>query len=300
MLGVADEYVLARRVLLDALETLGPHREAIVLVGAQALYLHTGHVEFAVAPYTTDADLAVNPETLADGPLLAAVMLSGGFTADVEPGTCWKDAVQVDLMVPEALAGSGRRDARLGVHGNKVTRKARGLEAALVDCQVMKLAALADNDRRSFEIAIASPAALLVAKVHKIRDRIAAPNRLTDKDALDVYRLLSAVDAQAIAIGVEKLRYNDLSRAVTGDAFGIAATVRLSVERRDGARVTRRWHFDQFPNPDGLVRCACFGITERDSPMRHTVGAASEKADKKARERSSAYSLSKYGKRRAE
>lgn len=215
MPGVADEYVLARRVLLDALETLGTHREAIVLVGAQALYLHTGHVEFAVAPYTTDADLAVNPETLADAPLLAAVMLSGGFIADVEPGTWWKDAVQVDLMVPEALAGSGRRGARLGVHGNKVTRKARGLEAALVDSQLMKIAALANDDHRSFEIAIASPAALLVAKVHKIQDRIAAPNRLTDKDALDVYRLLSAVDAQAIAIGIEKLRDNDLSRAVT-------------------------------------------------------------------------------------
>ncbi len=32
-------YVLARRVLLDALEALGDHREAIVLVGAQAVYL---------------------------------------------------------------------------------------------------------------------------------------------------------------------------------------------------------------------------------------------------------------------
>lgn len=30
-------YVLARRVLLDALEALADHREAIVLVGAQAV-----------------------------------------------------------------------------------------------------------------------------------------------------------------------------------------------------------------------------------------------------------------------
>jgi hypothetical protein len=29
-------YVMARRVLLDALDTLGHHRDAIVLVGAQA------------------------------------------------------------------------------------------------------------------------------------------------------------------------------------------------------------------------------------------------------------------------
>ncbi len=39
-------YVIARRVLLDAVEALGDHRHATVLVGAQAVYLHT-----------TDADL---------------------------------------------------------------------------------------------------------------------------------------------------------------------------------------------------------------------------------------------------
>jgi hypothetical protein len=241
MPGAADEYVLARRVLLDALETLGTHREAIVLVGAQALYLylHTGHVEFAVAPYTTDADLAVNPETLADAPLLAAVMERGGFTADIEPGTWWKNSVQVDLMVPEALAGSGRRGARLGVHGNKVTRKARGLEAALVDYQPMKISALANDDPRSFEIAVASPAALLVAKVHKIQDRIAAPNRLTDKDALDVYRLLFAVDSKSIVLGIRKLRQDDLSRAVTAAAlsgmqqlFGATSSVGMALASR--------------------------------------------------------------------
>ena len=38
-------YVIARRVLLDALEALGPHRDATILVGAQAIYLHTGDAE---------------------------------------------------------------------------------------------------------------------------------------------------------------------------------------------------------------------------------------------------------------
>lgn len=41
--GVVDPlYVLARRVLLDALEALRPHKNALILVGAQAVYLHTG------------------------------------------------------------------------------------------------------------------------------------------------------------------------------------------------------------------------------------------------------------------
>ena len=47
-------YVMARRVLLDALEALGAHRDAIILVGAQAVYLRVGEADLAVAPYTTD------------------------------------------------------------------------------------------------------------------------------------------------------------------------------------------------------------------------------------------------------
>lgn len=55
------EYVLARFVLLDALQALGPHLDAVVLVGAQAVYFHTGNVELIVVPTTTDADLALFP-----------------------------------------------------------------------------------------------------------------------------------------------------------------------------------------------------------------------------------------------
>ncbi len=58
MPGAPDpEYVLARKVLLDALEGLGEQRGAVVIVGAQAIYLHTGDAELAVAPYTTDGDV---------------------------------------------------------------------------------------------------------------------------------------------------------------------------------------------------------------------------------------------------
>jgi hypothetical protein len=42
------EYIAARRVLLDALEALGAHRKAVVLVGAQAIYLHVGEGDLAV------------------------------------------------------------------------------------------------------------------------------------------------------------------------------------------------------------------------------------------------------------
>jgi len=52
------EYVLARSALLDALQALGPHLDALVLVGAQAVYLPTVDADLIVVPTTTDADLA--------------------------------------------------------------------------------------------------------------------------------------------------------------------------------------------------------------------------------------------------
>jgi hypothetical protein len=57
-------YVVARTVLLDALEAIGEQRDAVVLVGAQASYLHTGETDIAVPAFTTDGDLAIVPARL--------------------------------------------------------------------------------------------------------------------------------------------------------------------------------------------------------------------------------------------
>jgi hypothetical protein len=76
---VDELYVIARRVLLDALEALGEHREATILVGAQAIYLHTGDADLGVAEYTTDADLALDPDLLAKVPPLEQALEAAGF-----------------------------------------------------------------------------------------------------------------------------------------------------------------------------------------------------------------------------
>lgn len=55
-----EVYVVARSVLLDALDALGATLRCGVLVGAQAIYMHTGEADFAVAAYTTDADLVLD------------------------------------------------------------------------------------------------------------------------------------------------------------------------------------------------------------------------------------------------
>ena len=63
MSGVPDLlYVRARAALLDAAEALAEQLNAVVLVGAQAVYIHTGDADFvATAPYTTDADFCIAP-----------------------------------------------------------------------------------------------------------------------------------------------------------------------------------------------------------------------------------------------
>ncbi len=70
MPGALDPlYVAARRVLLDALDALREHLDAIVLVGAQAVYVHAGEADLSVAPFTTDSDLAIDPRHLSPQPL---------------------------------------------------------------------------------------------------------------------------------------------------------------------------------------------------------------------------------------
>lgn len=229
-------YVEARRVLLDALEALAPHAPAVVVAGAQAVYLHTGRGDIAVAPYTTDGDLAVDPTLLRDAPELEAAMTEAGFRlaepgGHPEPGVWITEAeiegidilMPVDLIVPEGAAPpGGRRGARLGPHGRRAARRARGLEAALVDHSTMTVAALDPSDVRSFEVEVAGPAALFVAKAHKIHDRVASnrASRIEDKDGADVVRLMQTTSPARVGTRLQSLRSDPLAGEPTDDALG--------------------------------------------------------------------------------
>ena len=213
-------YVRARAALLDATDAMAEQINALVLVGAQAIYLHTGDADLAVAEYTTDADFTIGPADLADSPLLAELLTARGFTTQEHPGG-WlsPDGIYVDLMVPEALAGPGTRGARLGVHGKRVARRAKGLEAALIDRQPMTITALNPSDTRSVTMLVASTGALLVAKVHKIAERTRDGDRVRDKDALDVLRILQATETSDLVQRLDRLREYDLSAEVTDEAI---------------------------------------------------------------------------------
>ena len=234
---VAPEYVAARTVLLDALQALAPHRLALVVVGAQAVYLRTGSAGLTVAPYTTDGDVALDPSMLGDNPLLEEAMRQHGFRllerpgGAIEPGT-WvgvtevggtRFEVPVDLIVPEGVLDGGKtRGARLRMHGKRAAKRTYGLEAALVDQSLMPLSGLAPGDDRCIEIAVAGVAALLVAKVIKIRDRVSderRPHRQRDKDAGDVLRLVRSTTVSDMAKGLEGLRRHAVAGDVTREAL---------------------------------------------------------------------------------
>lgn len=220
-----DLLARARDALLDALDALRDHRESVVVIGAQAIYLHTGGAATPVAEATKDSDLAIDVRRLADQPLIDAAMHAADFELDKtknQPGA-WisPDGIPVDLMVPETLAGgSGSRAATHPPHDRRALRRATGLEAALVDYQPMQIRALHDGDDRAIVANVAGPAALLVAKLHKIGDRAdAAPNRLVDKDAHDLYRILVAIDTATLADRLRMLRAHDLAGPGTEKAL---------------------------------------------------------------------------------
>lgn len=209
-------------MLLDVLDALAPHREAVILIGAQAVYLRTGDSGLPVAPHTTDADLALDPEFLLDDPQLGPILRAAGFESDPINVGSWKQAQTasvVDLMVPEAVGGPGRRGARLGLHGDHIARKGRGLEGALVDKTKELLTALDIADEREVELWVAGSAALLVAKLHKLNERVGSPTRLDDKDALDIYRLLQAVTTPELATGLDLCLSDPRSTEVTREAI---------------------------------------------------------------------------------
>jgi hypothetical protein len=224
--GDDDVLVAARAALLDALKALEPHRDALVLIGAQAVYLHTGAADVALAETTKDSDIAIDPRALRDDPPIERAMSDAGFHVDVtapQPGS-WisADGVPVDLLVPDSLSKpGGRRGARIPPHSKRATRRARGLEAAVADHEAMTVAALDPRDERAYALEVAGPAALLVAKLHKLGERRDNPGRLLDKDAHDIYRLLVAIPTDRLAGRLSTLRSDEVAGDVTREAVAL-------------------------------------------------------------------------------
>jgi hypothetical protein len=222
--------VVARRVLLDAVVALADHRDAVVLVGAQAVYLRTREADLTVALYTADGDLGLDPTRLGADPRLEQAMSGAGFSRQREggqsqPGTWFRTevvgqttaAIAVDLLVPASLAAGGRRSATLPPHDSHAARRVPGLEAAIVDNSVLQVASLEpDVDHRSLPLQVAGIPALIIAKAWKLGERLEEPDarRAEAKDAGDLYRLMSTSDTDEVSTTLVALLDDD----VAGDA----------------------------------------------------------------------------------
>jgi hypothetical protein len=226
--GREDVLVAARSALLDALEALEAQRDAVIVIGAQAIYLQTKASPVALAEATKDSDLAIDPRELVDDPKVEEAMTNARFYRNPFSGNpgAWMNptGIPVDLMVPEALSGPGTartRGARIPPHSPRATRRAVGLEAALVDNSVLDVSALDPSDARVYRVRVAGLAALLVAKLHEVGERaLENPDRLIDKDAHDIYRILVDGATEELAATVTRLAADELAGSVTLKAIG--------------------------------------------------------------------------------
>jgi len=235
-LGVSQQelYVAARRVLLDAGEALAAQRDALILVGAQAVYLRAGDADIPVALYTADADIGIDRAKLSADPKLEDAMRAAGFelraSDRVQPGI-WVRSVQVgertldipvDLLIPDQFSGRKsprRRSVSIPPHDKMAVRRVDGIELATVDNDPMLIASLDAADKRSVRMKVAGPAALLTAKAYKIRDRVAdrSPGRDSDKDAGDVIRLMRVSNIRAVSASFARLLQHE-DRRIAGTA----------------------------------------------------------------------------------
>lgn len=226
--GVAPEalYIASRRVLLDALYALEDQRDALILVGAQAVYLRSEEANLGVAAFTADADLGIDRNLLGDLPLLERAMEAADFKLSDDPARRqpgqWFRAIEVqgeqvlipvDLLIPGQFSGTSpnRRSANLPPHGRMAVRKVDGLELALADNSVVRIRSLDPaNDPRTANIKVAGISALLTAKAYKIHDRLAdtTPGRQSNKDAGDVIRLMTTSNPSVVAATFNELLQN--------------------------------------------------------------------------------------------
>lgn len=265
-----DELLLASRsILIDAIFLLQDHDAGVTVVGAQAVYLRSPSVFLGVAPTTSDADIVLNPQLIANEPEISELMEGASFELlDKDQPGLWSRQVQfagglapvgVDLLVPAAFAGEGKRAARMPPHERKTARRVPGLEAAIVDRDRLTIAGFAD-DGRSVEAWVAGPAALLVAKAYKLAERLGQvdhrPDRLADKDATDVVRLMVAWDPddvlerwEALDAAQEQIAsVAELGRKYLLEVFGGRDAPGLEMARRnlagtgtDVVRVVQPW-----------------------------------------------------------
>lgn len=105
----------------------------------------------------------------------------------------------------------------------------------------MRIGSLEPSDLRSTSVEVAGTPALLIAKAHKIHDRLATgrSNRIVDKDASDVVRLMQSSDPDEVANTVSELLATTVAGETTRNAVGYLTDL-FGRRGRDGIQMARR------------------------------------------------------------
>jgi hypothetical protein len=226
MSGESNLIIEAREALIDAVEALGTQAKSLILVGAQAIYLHTDRLELVVAPATKDSDFVIDSRSLEDKPILEERLSAAGFMRDPissNPGA-WINVkgIPVDFMVPAKLVSAKtRRSVNLNPHADYVARKTLGIEAALLDNEVREIKSFSSISSRSCRVAVAGPASLLVAKLIKVGERIDQSRISSDKDSYDILRIFEAVESTTLVSKFVEFSENELTEVVVVKALEV-------------------------------------------------------------------------------
>ena len=108
----------------------------------------------------------------------------------------------------------------------------------MVDRDLIEVEALDGSDHRRFVVDVAGPAALVVAKVYKLRDRLAdgRADRIANKDAADVYRLMLSVPVGDFMARFWRLLADETAEPVAREAVDLMVQL-FGAPRAEGVRM---------------------------------------------------------------
>lgn len=115
------------------------------------------------------------------------------------------------------------------------------------------------GDRRSLTAHVAGPAALLVAKAHKIHDRVESGrrDRLDDKDGSAVVRLMQSTDPHVVDARLTTLAADPLAGGATVEAVAYIETL-FGRRGRDGVGMAARALRGAMPEARVEVICTAY------------------------------------------
>ena len=251
----------SRRLLIDTVRALGSFGDGITVIGAHAVHVWAQDTLGPIPMQATrDADVVINPVFVTPDPKLLDVMggigvkpalpdRPGVYGYVAEKDLPLAERTTIDLIVPEIYAGPGRRAARIAGQ-ERAAGRATGLELAVWDRHLRTLAAV-DHPDDTVEAWVAGPASLLVAKAHKVHERLTQlanrPDRLRPKDSGDIALLMMVSQPEAVS---------DVMAARSADHPEIVSVVAQAAQ----------WLNGMYSDPSGI-------------PRRHAADALADRFD---------------------